>query len=365
MAEYSTPEERTEMPTDRRMNQLRKEGALHCSVEVVHVVSLLSGFAALCILWPYLYNDMVILLKKSYQLIAMREPITVEMIMNGFIGLLYLFGPHLGILMIFTASMAALAVFLQTNWNIKEKKIHFKFDQLNPLSGMQRIFSIQGFVTTFKAILKLVIILPMAYFGIREIAPGMLQLVHMPVNEIFRLTGEGMAALFWKIMYILIAIAIFDFVWGKYQWLRNNKMTKEEVKDERKAVEGDEATKRQIQAKGLARIAQRIRESVPKATVVVTNPTHLAVALKYDRETMAAPVVVAKGKGFLAERIKLIAKGAGVPVLERKPLARALFESVEVGSMIPRELFRAVAEVLAYLYKLRNPYAQTAGAEHR
>ena len=139
-------------------------------------------------------------------------------------------------------------------------------------------------------------------------------------------------------------------------------MTKEEVKDERKAIEGDESTKRQIIAKGLGRIMQRLKQSVPKADVIVTNPTHYAVALQYDRSSMKAPKVVAKGKNFMAERIKEIARENKVPILERKSLARALFHSVEVDNEIPLELFRATAEVLAYVYRInkKKPVGATA-----
>lgn len=170
--------------------------------------------------------------------------------------------------------------------------------------------------------------------------------------------------LFWKLTYILIALALIDYVWGKYQWLKMNKMTKDEVKDERKSIEGDEETRRRIMWKGINRVMQRIKQGVKKADVVVTNPTHFAVALKYDRNNMDAPVVVAKGVDFMALKIRELAKDANVPIVERRELARALYSSVEVGKEIPYELFKAVAEVLAYVYKLRNPWAnrQAAGA---
>ena len=215
-----------------------------------------------------------------------------------------------------------------------------------------------------KAIVKLVLIIPLAYLALKGEADKMIQLIHTSLSKVFQFTGIEMEHLFWKIMYIQIAIAIFDYVWGKFQWFKSNKMTKEEVKDERKSVEGDETTKRKMIAKGLQRAAQRLKKSVPTADVVVTNPTHYSVALKYDRATMKAPQVLAKGSGFVALRIREIAKEAGVPVLERKPLARALYSSVEVGKEIPYELFKAVAEVLAYVYRLKNPwgYRQTQEA---
>jgi flagellar biosynthesis protein FlhB len=357
MAEYSTPEQRTEMPTSRRMGQLRKEGAIHMSVEVCHVVTLIAGMTLLSATWQPLYARMQLVLVKSYQMIASTEPLTFEKMYQGFIGLIFLLGPQLMVVILGVAVIASLSVMLQTDWNVKES-VKFKWDQLLPWNGFGRIFSLNGLVTTLKAILKLAIILPLAYFSLKSFAPQMLGLAHLSVAQILEFTGKGIHTIFWRIMYIMIAFAIFDYIYGKWQWLRQNKMTKDEVKDERKSIEGDEETKRAIQAKGLRRIWQRIAMSVPKADVVVTNPTHYAVALKYDRDSMDAPMVVAKGQGFLAEKIKEIARASGVPVLERKPLARALYSSVEIGAIIPRELFRAVAEVLAYVYKLKNPYGQ-------
>ncbi|MCB0318343.1 MAG: EscU/YscU/HrcU family type III secretion system export apparatus switch protein, partial [Bdellovibrionales bacterium] len=220
----------------------------------------------------------------------------------------------------------------------------------------KKVFSVQGVVTTLKAVVKLILILPIGFLSLKTFAPEMVMLIHLTVEDVLSYTGKACSSIFWKILYILIALAVIDWFWTKYQWLKQNKMTKDEVKDERKMVEGDEKTRRRILSKGMERIAQRIRDSVPQADVVVTNPTHFAVAIKYDRETMTAPKVVAKGRGFLAKRIREIARTSGVPVLERKSLARALYKSTEVGSEIPYELFKAAAEVLAYVYRLKNPY---------
>lgn len=356
MAEFSTPEERTEMPTDKRMQQLRKEGALAISNELVIVISLCSGFLTLQMVWGWLYKNFKIIFVSAFNLIKDTEPLTALSVMTKVKQVLLLMAPPVTIIVLLTALASSLAVLLQTDWNVKGKWIDIKFNYLNPINGIMRMFSIQGAVNTLKSIFKLALILPIAYYGLKKQAPFMIDLMDMDSSQVMFFTGAAMSTLFWKILYVLIAMAVFDFFWTRYQWLRQNKMTKEEVKDERKAVEGDETTKRRIQAKGLQRIIQRIRQSVPQADVVVTNPTHYAVALKYDRKTMKAPTVVAKGKGHLAEKIKEIAQEAGVPVLERKSLARALHASVEVGMSIPYELFRAVAEVLAYVYKLKNPW---------
>ena len=356
MSENSTPEQRTEMPTDRRMQQLRKEGAIFHSIDLVQVISLISAFLILSISGRPLLDNLKIVFEKSFKLIEKANTLDFQTMNNGFLGLVILIGPNVITIAATIAFVSSLAVLIQTNFNIRENKINFKLSMLNPITGLSRIFSMAGLVNTLKALLKLTIILPLSYFAIKAFAPDMISLLHMSVYQILAFSGEKIMLLFWKISYILMGFAAFDFVWGKYNWLKNNKMTKEEVKDERKSVEGDEETKRRIQAKGLQRIAQRIKESVKKADVVVTNPTHYAVALKYDRDAMDAPTVVAKGQGFMAQRIKEIAREAGVPVLERKPLARALYASVEVGSVIPRELFKAVAEVLAYVYRLKNPW---------
>jgi flagellar biosynthetic protein FlhB len=280
---------------------------------------------------------------------------------NGFIALIRLLAPNIFIITIAIASVASLAVMLQTNWNRREKWFRLRWDFLNPITGVRRIVSIAGFVNVLKAIAKLALVLPVAYYALQSFAPQMVRLVHMSISDVFTVTGLALQSVFWKMMYIFIALAIFDVAWGKFQWLKRNKMTKEEVKDERKAIEGDEAMRRKIISKGMARLAQKLKKSVPTADVVVTNPTHYAVALKYDRNRFAAPIVVAKGTDFIAQRIREIAKESGIPVLERKALARALFASTEVGSEIPRDLFKAVAEVLAYVYRLKNPHAHKAG----
>lgn len=356
MSENSIPEERTEMPTDRRLNKLRGEGALHFSTEVTQVGTLIFSFALLSHMFNTFWHDMRMTMVHAFARISERNYFSNGAVKEDVFWLMRLWGPDLGVWVLATGIVGMLITFLQTNFNIREKWIKFRFDMLNPINGIKRIVSITGAITTLKALLKLSIILPLAMLALKAAAPEMLSLVHMSVNQTLAFMGAKITQVFWSIMKVLIVFAIFDYFWGRHQWLKQNKMTKAEVKDERKAVEGDEDTKRKIQQKGLQRIIQRLRQTVPKADVVVTNPTHFAVALKYDRDNMSAPQVVAKGKDHMALRIRELAKESGVPILERKTLARALFASVEVGNSIPKELYRAVAEVLAYVYKLKNPF---------
>ena len=363
MSENSTPEERTEMPTERRLERLRKEGTLYHSTDIEQTISLMSGFLIVSIMAPLLLGDVQYIFRKAFEMVGQVEPLSPHNLQDGFVALLKLVGPHLFVVVAVVAATSSLAVMLQTGWNVREKKIKIQFSMLNPVNGVKRIFSVTGLMNVGKAILKLAIILPIGYFALQKFAPFMIQLIHMQLDQIFAFTASAMRTVFWKVVYVLIAIAIFDYVYGKFRWLQQNKMTKNEVKDERKAVEGDEETKRTIVLKGRARIQQRLRETVPTADVIITNPTHYSVALKYDRATMAAPVVVAKGRNFIALKIREIARERGIPVLERKPLARALYGSVEIGAVIPRELFKAVAEVLAYVYRLKSPYRQTQNSK--
>lgn len=359
MAKDSLPEERTEMPTERRLEEIRKEGALFHSTDLEHALVLLAGFMVVSYSWNLLYRDMRYMLVRSFTMIGESTSFAPNELMGGFIRVCQLFLPDLLIITGVVGGIAAASVMLQTNFNRRDKFIKFRWDFVNPIKGLKRIFSIQGLINVGKAIAKLLLVLPVGYFALKGMAPEMVRLIHMSLQDVLNLTGAALTKVFWKIMYILFAIAFGDVMWGRIRWLRQNKMTKEEVKDERKSVEGDESMRRKIIAKGQQRLVNKLKSSVPKADVIVTNPTHYAVAIKYDRDNFAAPIVVAKGTDFMAQRIREIAAEHKIPILERKALARALYASTEVGSEIPRELFRAVAEVLAYVYRLKRPRAQT------
>lgn len=350
------------MPTDRRMGQLRKDGTVFHSHDLAQVATLIAAIMVLQQVVTGLFSDMKLILAQIYRMIGANEQLSVKQLENILFLVLKLIGPELVIILLVVSVVAVVAVGLQTKWCVREEKIKFRFDMINPIAGLKRIFSVWGFVQTLKSILKLALILPIAYFALKGFAPQMVMLMHTSIEAELAFIGDSVVKVFWKIAYLLIVLAIFDYVWGKYNWLKQNKMTKDEVKDERRAIEGDEETRRRIQWKGIQRVMQRIKNSVKQADVVITNPTHYAVALKYDRNSMAAPQVVAKGRGHMAQHIKKLAREAGIPVLERKVLARALYSSVEVGATIPRELYRAVAEVLAYIYRLKNPWAAHAAA---
>jgi len=353
MAETSTPEERTEMPTEKRWEKIRNDAMLPLSMELNQVIVLVVSFLTLTAVASSMWNATLSLMKHAFQQIGNRDELNMNMLEKFFIEAVLAYLPSVGVLMITTALTAVIVTVIQTGGNVREKWVKVRWDFLNPIQGVMRIFSLRGLVSTLRAVLKLSLLMPVGFWALWKLIPGSLSLISLDIPHILMFMGRGVDDIFWSLFQILIPFAIFDYFYTRYMFFRENKMTKDEVKDERKSMEGDEATKRKIRAKALDRAWQRIAVAVPKADVVIMNPTHYAVALKYDRSTMAAPQVVAKGKGHLALRIREIARESGVPMVQRRMLVRSLYYSVKVGSTIPFELFRAVAEVLAYVYRIK------------
>ena len=241
----------------------------------------------------------------------------------------------------------------QVGLNFNTESIGFKPDKLNPINGFGRIFSKRSLVELLKSLLKIAII---GYFLYRFLSE---QLLAMPQFIYFDLaTSLGQVAnivfkMAFQVIGVIIVLGILDFGYQKWQTTQDLKMTKQEVKDEMKQTEGDPQIKGKIKQKQRQMAMSRMMQEVPKADVIVTNPTHFAVALQY-KKGMIAPVIVAKGQDLVAKRIKEIARDASVPIVENRPLARALYAGAEVGDMVPSELYQAVAEVLAYVYRLKH-----------
>jgi flagellar biosynthetic protein FlhB len=229
-----------------------------------------------------------------------------------------------------------------------------KFDKINPISGFKRIFSMRTVMDFLKSTFKLLIIGFAVYTTLMAQKTKLLGLGHAPLESTFSFIGTITLGLGVKIGAILVVLAIFDFIYQKYEHEKSLKMSKQDIKDEYKKSEGDPLIKGKIRAKQRQMAMQRMMQEVPKADVIITNPTHFAVALRYDAKNMQAPTVIAKGADYMALKIKEIAKQNGVLTMENKPLARAIFAQVEIGEAIPAELFQAVAEVLAYVYKMKG-----------
>lgn len=250
--------------------------------------------------------------------------------------------------------IALLSNVLQIKWKVTTKPMRPKFSKINPLSGFKRIFSKDSLFELVKSIVKVALILYVAYTSIKDHQNELFLVYDIPLLQVVLLVGTIVIDTGLKIALVYIFIGIADFVYQKHKFKEDMKMTKQEVKDEFKNTEGNPEIKGRQRSKMREASQRRMMQSLPSADVVITNPTHYAVAIKYDAQQHSAPVVLAKGEDFLAQRIKEAAKENHVEIVENKPLARMLYANVDVGQEVPPELYQAVAEVLAFVYSLRE-----------
>jgi len=253
---------------------------------------------------------------------------------------------------VFVTALAA--NLFQVGFQVSSKAITPKLDKFNVIKGIGNLFSLKSFVELFKSMIKLFVIGSVAYLAIKGEVSDIVNLGDAPVAFIFLFIFKGMFKIFLWVILIMILVAIGDYSYQKWQYEKDLRMTKQEVKEEHKETEGDPHVKSRIRSIQIQAARKRMMQQVPKADVVVTNPTHLAIAIRYDAQSMDAPQVVAKGAGHVAERIKALAAEHGVPVVENKELARNLYRVIEVGEQVPSEFFKTVAELLAYVYKLKG-----------
>jgi flagellar biosynthetic protein FlhB len=346
--------DKTEGPTGKRAGHARSQGMVGQSTELSQVIGMTAAFHALCYITPWLWQDIINLVKGAFSSEYFHEAFTLPILRTHFYGILFLVLPKLFLILSIAAFFGAGATAVQTNFLFSWTLIKPKMKSISPLAGLKRIFSVGNVVNMGKHLLKLAIIGPIAYSAYFTFVPAFLGMMDIPISQMLPMTANMASTVFARIMKWLLVLAIADLIWQKWRTKKKLMMSKQEHKDERKATDGDEGSRKRILAIGLQRARDRMLKNVAKADVVVTNPTHIAVALSYSAVPGSAPRVVAKGKDHLAERIKDIARKHGIPVVERKPLARALFATVEVDKEIPYELFKAVAEILAYVYRLKG-----------
>ena len=228
-----------------------------------------------------------------------------------------------------------------------------KFSKLNPLKGFGRIFSKNSLMELFKSLFKVSIISLVSYFTIKSYWSEIPPLMGLGVGEILSFMGRVALEIIFEVLVIMIFLSLIDYAFQKFTYKENLRMTKQEVKEERKETDGNPQIKQRIRTVQMEMARKRMMAAVPEADVIVTNPTHISVAIKYDAMTHPDPIVVAKGSGDIAMKIREIAKEHDVPIVEDKPLARVLNKTVEIGQQIPDNLFKAVAEILAYVYRLK------------
>ncbi len=351
-------ESKTERASDRRKQEAREKGQVALSREIPTAALLLTGLGLMYALLDtglrHLIEVMRVWLNLGNRLTVVRSEVTREMFFDWMVA----FGWEISHLVLPLALglmvVGASATVVQTGIQIPGRGIKLELSRLSPLGGLKRIFSLRAVVELFKSILKVVVIALVGFAAVRHDLDLLPALVQYDLGSVLGMLGRMMAKMAFWIGIVMAIIAAADYAYQRYEWERGLRMTKEEVKKEHKDAEGDPLLRSRVRSLQREMSRNRMMAEVPKADLVLTNPMHLAVALRYDPAKMGAPTVVAKGAGYVAERIKDLAREHGVMIVENQFIARSLYRLVEVGREIPTNLYRAVAEILALVYKARG-----------
>ena len=345
--------EKTEDASGRKLSKAREQGQVAKSQEIPSVFIVLFGVTTLYVTASFFYQNCVEVFRYNFMFTRVpelnRADLSVMLIYHAkkiFLICLPVFST--------VVIVAIISNIAQVGFHLSWQALEPKLSKLNPINGFKSKFSSSSTVEFLKSLAKLTIISIVCYLATRGDITKMLTLYDNSIAQILLFLFIKSFWIFIKVCIVMILLAILDFAFQKWKFLEDQKMTKQEVKDERKQTEGDPAVKSRIRQLQMAAARKRMMAAVPQADVVVTNPTHLAVALQYDKQKMDAPSVVAKGAGAVAENIKKIARENDVPIVEDKPLARNLYRTVDIGDQVPLEYYQAVAELLAYVYGLKS-----------
>jgi len=356
MPEEEDSGEKTEEPTSKRRSDARKEGNVSKSTEVSTVFVLLAALIFLRFFFKNMYIEITDGVNMSFNylnpsIMRIISYTTLHKILNENLFMTLRIVLPIALFIMFWGIMSNI---IQVGFMFTTKPLEPKLSKINPISGFKRMFSMRSIVETIKNILKLIVIGSVAYTAIK----GRLNEMMSSINENVASISVFMLLLIFdvsiKIILTLLVIALLDYAYQRYEYEKKLKMTKQQVKDEHKMTEGNPQIKGRIRQLQREMSRRRMMENVPKATVVVTNPTHLSIAIQYEQETMDTPLIVAKGADNVALKIREIAKEHNIPLYEDVPLARAMYDKVEPGDSVPQEFFAAVAEIIAYVYRLQG-----------
>ncbi len=347
--------EKTEQATQRKKEKAREEGQVAKSQEVGTAILLVGVFSGLKVFSGGMFENMLSIYRYSFSLLTEFDNYFNETFITGLIA--YMFSQILLISTPILAIALGLGIFsnvIQVGWHPTSKPLMPKFSKLDPIKGFKRIFSMRALVDLVKALAKFIVICIAIYIMVKDEIQIIPQLPRMELLEGVQYVGNLIVSLGLNIGILFVFIALADYIYNRYKHGKDLRMSKQEVKEEYKQVEGNPLIKGKIRQRMREASMRRMMQEVPKADVIITNPTHYAVALKYDKDKGEAPIVIAKGVDFLAKKIKEKAKENKVEIFEDVQLARTLYATVDIGKEIPPELYQAVAEVLAFVYKLRN-----------
>lgn len=352
---FGSDTEKTEQPTGKRLGEARNKGNVAFSADLNNAVILLFGFILWYALGVNTYNSLYNAMKASLVNLMCKD-VTPESVIDVMLSHVYMLikilSPFLGGLLLIGLAASYLQVGFMFNFGLLKPNL----SKLNIISGLKNLFSFKSFAKLIFSILKLIMVGGVSFFYIRKefSCIDIMDTIDLNLSAILVTNVKLMFGLALRVSAALFILAVVDCFYQKWQYKRNLRMTKQEVKEERKQMDGDPLIKSKIRSIQRQIAMRRMMSSIPKADVVITNPSHFAVVLKYDGSAMKAPMVVAKGVDLIAKRIKEIARRHKVPLVEDKPLAQTLYKTVEIGREIPQKLYYAVAKVLSYVYQLKK-----------
>ncbi|WP_276352487.1 flagellar biosynthesis protein FlhB [Cohnella caldifontis] len=351
--------EKTERATPKKRQDARKKGQVAKSQEIPGSLILLGSLCIFMVMGPF-FRERILLLFGDIFLHRINMAVTDQNVLQLFYHYAFQIMILLSPIWITVIVIAFAANIAQVGWLMTLNSLKPNLGMLNPISGAKNLFNMRSVIELCKSAIKLTVIGLIVYWALWSKKNQFLELAHVPIESIFAFVARLILQTGMLVAACLFVLSIGDFLYNKFEYEKKLKMSKQDIKDEHKNAEGDPLIKSKIKEKQRRMALMRMMQEVPKADVVITNPTHFAVALRYDGTRMDAPVVVAKGQDYLALRIREIARKHDVAIMENKPLARALYDRSEVGDMIPADLFQAVAEVLAYVYRLKGRHSRRA-----
>jgi len=347
-------DDKTEKATPKRKEDARKKGQIFLSQEVVTVATMVAAFYGLKAWMPTTLNDCVQMLRDDIQLGISMDTLTV----SGVIKLMtdstiVLLKTALPVLLIVSGAAVA-ATMGQTRLYVSSQGFAFKAEHLNPLSGLKKMFSTRGIVEALKSLVKIGVLAWLIWSVLKTAVPGMAQLFSLSALEAARQTGALIMDIVTKAVIAFAFLGAADFFYQWWEYEKNLRMSKQEIKDEYKQMEGDPQIKSRQRNLAQQRARRRMMQKVPEADVIIRNPTHIAIAIRYDRDKDRAPKVIAKGVDALALRIVKVAEEHQIYTIEDKPLAHALYDAVDIDAEIPEKFYKPVAKILAFVYNLKK-----------
>ncbi|OPJ57104.1 flagellar biosynthesis protein FlhB [Alkalithermobacter paradoxus] len=347
-------EEKTEKATPRKRQEARKKGQVLQSKEVTAALTLLFSLSGMKIFGRYVFRSLYESLLFFQNNFSSLDLSNTQVVYRICIYIIYYIVKGSFIIILINFVVAFASGYMQVGNLFTLENIKFKLSKLNPIEGFKKLFSLRSFVEFIKSFLKLVILGFVSYSYVNKNLDAILNQLNLNKFQ-FSYTLYNLAInLGIRLAFILFIMSLFDYLYQWYEYEKNLKMSKKEIKDEFKQSEGDPQIKSKIKQKQRQMAMNRMMQDVPKADVIITNPTHYAIAIRYDETLYDAPYVIAKGKNLVALKIRELAKENDISIVENKPLARELYSTIEIGDLIPPQLYEAVAEILAYVYSLKR-----------